>query len=153
MSSTRGTIAKLSARLVTTRRKYVIYSVWLALAIGLTTVCLYKDQALYSNCSYYTKLLNGGTQKIGEKNYQINLCGRQTNTGGTKIRLDVLAEQGELLARRYFSFYWNDASEKELAYSEEAIIYYDNSQDVPLKAIDMPPTLLDWLSARVPSLQ
>lgn len=132
------------------KRSYISLSV---LVFIYACICLasFLYQTNYGECDYYTKELKGGVKEFNGKKYAVKLCGTDTIFGnGHEVRLQVLDERGELLARRYFTFYWNDAAEKELEYSDDYIFYYDNSKTEPLSTISMPPTAADWITARLP---
>ncbi|AHG38740.1 hypothetical protein N018_00205 [Pseudomonas syringae CC1557] len=104
----------------------------------------------------YTKKLNGGTKKIDDKVFVINICGAGVNNslfngdGMERVRLTVFDDQGELLVRRYYKVFWDGQPGHEpLKISENSIIYQDDKEQKD-HAITMPPTRLEWIRARLP---
>lgn len=81
--------------------------------------------------------------------YDIKLCGADIKNG-TKIRLQVFGRSGDLLAERYFSYYVNSATERDLTEGVDSIIYFDSARESPMQSISIPPTKWDWIRARLP---
>ncbi len=124
-----------------------------SIAMSYALVCLISlwHQTSYGDCDYVTKLLNGGVQAFNGRRYTISMCSTNFFLGnGRQVRLQVFDEAGGLQALRYFTFYWNDGSEKELEYGDDVILYYDKSASQALHSIKIPPTKLDWIRARLP---
>jgi len=124
-----------------------------AVAIGYAFIWIISlfHQSSYADCDYYTKSLNGGIKDFKGKKYTVKMCSTKFFWGdGSQVRLQILDDMGELKALRYFIFYWNDSADKELEYGDDVILYYDNSQSVPLKSLKMPPSKIDWIRARLP---
>lgn len=134
-----------------------MFAVYILLALILSYASLYiiyfSYQSTYGKCDYYTKLLNGGIHDFRGDRYEIRICGTKKIIGsGDKVRLQVLGREGEILAARHFVFYWNSATEKEIEYGDKYILYYDISNKEVLNTIAIPPTTLDWITARIPLL-
>ncbi|MBJ9920532.1 MAG: hypothetical protein IOC33_17625 [Burkholderia sp.] len=128
------------------------------IAIALFLVLIISVFALrtpYEGCANYTQALNGGTREFGGEKYKIELCGTRRFLGdGDEIRLQVMGPAGDVLAERYFAVRTiNDAAPRDLEYGDDNIFYYDQSKSSPLRFIAMPPSRMDWLTARVPLLQ
>lgn len=122
-------------------------------ATSYALVCLISlwHQTSYGACDYYTKLLNGGVKEFKGRQYRISMCSTNFFWGdGRQVRLQIFDEAGKLQALRYFTFYWNDGSEKELEYGDDVILYYDKSASQALHSIPIPPTRIDWIKARLP---
>lgn len=116
----------------------------------LALICVYAFSMEYGNCDEYTEKLKGGVHEFKGKKYTIKLCGANTLNSSEKIRMQVLNEVGEVLALRYFTIRTNFVGPRELEYAPNFIIYHDYSQDEVLSILDMPPTRMDWLRAKVP---
>ncbi|WP_269501838.1 hypothetical protein [Burkholderia sp. IMCC1007] len=128
------------------------------IAIAVLLVAIISTLALrssYEGCERYTQILNGGMREFRGKKYQIELCGARRFLGdGDEIRLQVLGAAGDVLAERFFAVRTiNDAAPMELEYGDDNIFYYDQSKSSPLRFIAMPPSRIDWLTARIPLLQ
>ncbi|WP_157259230.1 hypothetical protein [Burkholderia ubonensis] len=103
----------------------------------------------YGRCDFFTKELNGGKKKFGGATYDAKLCGADVKNG-FEVRLQIFDDAGVLLAQRYFSYYINSASERDLVDGADAIIYYDNSSANVMQSVPIPPTKWDWIRARLP---
>lgn len=122
-----------------------------ATSYGLVWLISLWHQTSYGTCDYYTKLLNGGVKEFNGRQYRISMCSTNFFWGdGRQVRLQIFDEAGTLQALRYFTFYWNDGSEKELEYGDNVILYYDKSASQARHSIPIPPTRLDWIKARLP---
>jgi hypothetical protein len=105
------------------------------------------NQSSYTDCERYTKELNGGVKEFKGNKYTVKLCGKgKTSGSGNEVRLQIFGDKGELLALRYFTVHWNDATPRALQYSDEEIFYYDYSQSKSLSTISMPPSKIDWIN-------
>ncbi|MGN6665643.1 MAG: hypothetical protein ACTHKH_01515 [Trinickia sp.] len=128
----------------------------ISLVIYATIVAFYKKfPDKYYNCERDTKALLGGIKVYGGKKYNIVLCGKggDENLLGDKIRLQVLSENGEVLAQRRFVVNWITNFPRELEYGPDYVTYYDASQQSGFEhRINMPPTWWDWVRARLPLL-
>lgn len=110
----------------------------------------------YDRCDYYNERLDGGVREFLGKKYTVIMCGtggdnRQSND---EIRLQVFSEQGELVAQRYFVVNWDESSpNRGIQYFPDHISYVDESLEKDFKkTIAMPPTIADWIRARLPLL-
>lgn len=132
-------------------RKNVIAITFVLVAI-ISTLTL---RSSYEGCASYTQDLNGGMRELGGEKYKIELCGARRFLGdGDEIRLQVLGPAGDVLVERFFAVRTiNDAAPRELEYGDDTIFYYDQSKSSPLRFIAMPPSRMDWLTARIPLLQ
>ncbi|WP_288407122.1 hypothetical protein [uncultured Herbaspirillum sp.] len=86
------------------------------------------DAPICKNYDDYTQKLNGGLNQFKDQRYRIEICGAGPNDSGNHdpIRLRVFDTDG--------------------------ISYFDFSSEDPIKTLRMPPSLLDWLKARIPLL-
>ncbi|WP_144025289.1 hypothetical protein [Burkholderia sp. HI2500] len=132
-------------------RKHVI-AIALLLVLAIPSLALRKS---YEGCESYTQALNGGTKEFAGEKYKIEMCGAPRSFGdGDEIRLQVKGPAGDVLAERYFAVRTiNDAAPRELEYGDDNIFYYDQSKSSPLRFISMPPSRMDWWTARIPLLQ
>lgn len=132
-------------------RKNVI-AIALVLVLAIPSLALWKP---YEGCESYTQALNGGTKEFGGEKYKIEMCGAPRSFGdGDEIRLQVKGPAGDVLAERYFAVRTiDDAAPRELEYGDDNIFYYDQSKSSPLRFIAMPPSRMDWVTARIPLLQ
>ncbi|MFT3849878.1 MAG: hypothetical protein QM739_14755 [Propionivibrio sp.] len=131
-----------------------------ALALTASVVAAYAGiclisilhQSSYGRCDHYTQELNGGIRTVNGKQYTIQLCGtKRLWGGGEEVRLQVLSEEGRLLARRYSVFYWNDPGEVKLRHYKGTTIYYGaEANGGATQSIHLPPTCWDWITARLP---
>lgn len=116
------------------------------LGMGLV---IHFNRPNYDRCDSFTKELNGGSKNFRGTTYFAKLCGADVRNG-VEIRFQIFDGAGELLAQRYFSYYVNSASERNLAEGMDSIIYYDNSKSDAMKSVPIPPTKWDWIRARLP---
>lgn len=107
------------------------------------------NRPVYGRCEFFTKELNGGKKDFRGAAYAVRLCGADIENG-TEIKLQVFSGAGDLLAQRYFSYYLNSVTERDLREGADSIIYYDSSKDNPMQLISIPPTKWDWIRARLP---
>lgn len=126
--------------------KFIGLAFLVYLGVGLF---IHFDRPNYDRCDVFTKELNGGRKSFRGTTYFARLCGADVKNG-VEIKFQLLDESGRLLAQRYFSYYVNSASERDLADGMDAIIYYDNSKSDPMRSIPVPPTKWDWIRARLP---
>ena len=112
-----------------------------------------SDCALYN----YDGKLGGGTKTIQKRDYVVTLCG---NGGGRshffgdsleRVRLTISDTQGQLLARRYYSVFWDALpGHQPIELEQNRIVYYDDDdKSDSRRTIAMPPSLIDWIRARV----
>ena len=107
----------------------------------------------FSRCDRYTKLLNGGEKRYGERRLNVVLCGTgpDKNWMNDKIRLQIFSDQKILLAQGTFHVDWDTNSDRELIYGANRLTYFDSSQSSNYAhSINMPPTWWDWVKARIP---
>jgi hypothetical protein len=116
------------------------------LAAGLVA---YLSRPSYGRCDFFTKELNGGKKNFHGEIYSVRLCGADIKNS-TEIKLQIFDNTGELLARRYFSYYVNSSTERDLSDGMDSIIYYDSSKEIPMQSLPIPPTKWDWIRARLP---
>jgi len=106
----------------------------------------------------YNDKLNGGVKEINGKKYTIKICGSGVNDNHffgdsmDEVRLEILNEQGELLAKRYYKVFWGGQPGHEpIEVRQDSIIYQDDADTFGKpRTITMPPTFLDWIRARFP---
>jgi len=117
-------------------------------------VLIRADPIYYQKCELYTEEMNGGVHIFNGQQYNIVLCGLAGgidpgNIQDDEIFLRVYSMQGELLAERYFEFYWGL---RELRYGKDYLMYADGDGEGYATKMAMPPTRLDWIRARLPRL-
>lgn len=104
----------------------------------------------------YDAKLGGGAKTIQGRKYVVTLCG---NGGGRshlfgdtleRVRLSIADEQGRLLARRYYSVFWDaQPGHNPIEVEQDRIVYYDDDdKSDSRRTIRMPPSMIDWLRAR-----
>ncbi len=112
----------------------------------------------YTDCQHYNynDRLNGGTKVIDGKTYTINICGSGTNNSHffgdsmDSVQLTVLNEKGKILAKRHYKVFWDGRPGHEpLVIGRNSITYQDDEEQTD-HVIDVPPTTLDWVKARLP---
>lgn len=106
----------------------------------------------------YTDQLNGGVKDFQGRKYAIKICGSGVNNSHffgdsmDAVELTITNEQGELLAKRHYKVFWDGQPGHEpLTIRATSIIYQDDDKQVD-HSIAMPPTVIDWIRARVPIL-
>lgn len=133
------------------RRRWTVVMIFLlTLTLGIWLADeLYETR--YADCDDTTQELNGGPVSIGGSAYDITLCQAPALIGrGQVVRLLVKDSEGQKLARRYFLIGKFDEEHEALRFGSDAILYQDQSADMPLRAIQFPPSLQDWIMARLP---
>ncbi|MET3622264.1 hypothetical protein [Burkholderia ambifaria] len=103
----------------------------------------------YGQCDFFEKELNGGKKEFGGVEYYAKLCGANIRNGH-EVRFQLFDRAGELRAQRYFSYYVNSATERELVDGVGGIVYYDSSSSDVMQLLAIPPTKWDWIRARLP---
>ena len=126
--------------------KFIGIAFAIFMGVGLLT---HFNQPTYGRCDALTKELNGGKKDFHGVVFEVKLCGADIKNG-TKIKLQVFSNSGELLAQRYFSYYVNSATERDLSEGADSIIYFDSARESPMQSIPIPPTRWDWIQARLP---
>ncbi len=108
----------------------------------------------------YTERLNGGLKEIGGRKYNISICGTGVSNshffgdGFDRVQLVVADEQGSVLARRYYKVLLGDTlGHRPLQMNKNSINYFDDSNSYAEQGtISIPPTIHDWIGARIPIL-
>ena len=108
----------------------------------------------------YTEKLNGGLKEIGGRKYNISICGTGVSNshffgeGFDRVQLVVTDEQGSVLARRYYKVLLGDTlGHRPLQINQDSINYFDDSNSYAEQGtISIPPTVHDWIGARIPIL-
>lgn len=107
----------------------------------------------------YNNKLNGGPKEIGGKTYIFNVCGGVHDShflgdGLDRVQLTITDEQGAVLAKRHYKIMWGDTlGHQPLLINRNSISYFDDTNSyAEQRTITMPPTILDWIGARVPLL-
>ncbi|WP_232456758.1 hypothetical protein [Burkholderia ubonensis] len=106
----------------------------------------------------YNARLNGGIKQIDGKTYVVNICGSGHRGNGLfadqneKVKIVVADAQGSTLATRQFFVFWGGRPGNDpIEIREGKLIYYDASDAYDsTRSISMPPTTLDWVTARIP---
>jgi len=127
-------------------------------------VVLYAVNLLVGGKNYdcqkynYTNQLNGGVKDFQGRKYTIKICGSGVNNSHffgdsmDAVELTITNEQGELLAKRHYKIFWDGQPGHEpLTIGAASIIYQDDDKQVD-HSIAMPPTVIDWVRARIPIL-
>lgn len=103
----------------------------------------------------YTDQLNGGVKDFQGRKYIIKICGSGVNNshffgdGMDAVELTITNEKGELLAKRHYKIFWDGQPGHEpLTIRAANIIYQDDDKQVG-HSIAMPPTVIDWIRARI----
>lgn len=106
----------------------------------------------------YSRQLNGGVKEFKGEKYVIKICGSGVNDSHffgdsmDAVELTITNEQGELLAKRHYKIFWDGQPGHEpLTIGASSVIYQDDDKQVE-HSITMPPTVIDWIRARVPIL-
>ncbi|MCO8320762.1 hypothetical protein ABEG10_21380 [Burkholderia cenocepacia] len=120
-----------------------------ALAFLLVGFSVHLARPKYDRCDLFEKELNGGKKEFGGVKYYAKLCGADIRNGH-EVRFQLFDESGELRAQRYFSYYVNTATERELVDGVGGIVYYDSSSSDVMQLLAIPPTTWDWIRARLP---
>lgn len=120
-----------------------------ALAFLLVGFSVHLARPKYDRCDFFEKELNGGKKEFGGVEYYAKLCGADIRNGH-EVRFQLFDGAGELRAQRYFSYYVNTATERELVDGVGGIVYYDSSSSDVMKLLAIPPTTWDWIRARLP---
>lgn len=130
------------------------------LAVILLPVLVYASACLfdallpvrYDRCDVYTKKLNGGLKSINGRVYNVSMCGTGGDSmqSGDEVRLQVFGASGRLLVQRHFTVNWNENYPNALEYGTDRITYYDNNGKGGSATISFPPTVVEWMRARLP---
>ncbi|WP_175873051.1 hypothetical protein [Burkholderia sp. BCC0397] len=115
----------------------------------LIGISIHMTRPNYGRCDFFEKELNGGKKEFGGAEYYAKLCGANIRNGH-EVRFQLFDGTGELRAQRYFSYYANSATERELVDGVGGIVYYDSSSSDVMQLLAIPPTKWDWIRARLP---
>jgi hypothetical protein len=145
---------KSTSKAILRKRLAIVFAAPFVFYAGICLLA-YAFPASYEDCDKYTKLLNGGLREFQGKKYFIQLCGADTVDSSLidsdEIRMQVLDENGEVLALRYFTIRSTSFAEpKELDYERDTIFYIGHPKDQGPSALHLPPTKIDWIQARLP---
>ena len=102
------------------------------------------------HCEEYTKDMNGGVRSLAGQPYRVTVCGLgrfEAVDGSDVARFQVHTMSGDLLAERYFTPNWQRVF--ELEYEASRIIYRNGGGRYWESSLNMPPTWLDWVRARL----
>ncbi|MET3135402.1 hypothetical protein AAKU55_005712 [Oxalobacteraceae bacterium GrIS 1.11] len=132
-------------------------TIWLVIILSVANfIAGFYDDGINCQQYNYTGHLNGGVKEFNGKKYTVNICGSGVNNSHffgdsmDKVQLTILNDQGELLAKRHYKVFWDGMPGHEpLTIGKNSIIYQDDEKQQDY-TITMPPTLLDWIRARVP---
>lgn len=111
-----------------------------------------------TNCEKFNhnNKLNGGSKEFNGKKYTINICGNEINDnpffgdGLETVQLTIIDDQGDEVAKRNYKIFWDaEPGHESLTVSENSITYQDD-EDQRSYIINMPPTPVDWIQARIP---
>lgn len=138
------------------RRVGVIVAIMGAsLVVALCVVSLFaRGQAYDCRESDYAEELNGGVKYFQNRKYAVSICGGGVSNGffgdGMEaVELTITSEQGELLARKRYKVFWGGRPGHEtLDIGDDTITYLDADGQVE-HTIAMPPTVIDWIRARL----
>ncbi|WP_269503311.1 hypothetical protein [Burkholderia sp. IMCC1007] len=128
---------------------------WLILAFCVTG--LFTGSNSY-NCTKhnYNQQLNGGIKEFQGKKYTINICGSGVNNNHffgdslDSVQLTVQDEQGRIQVKRNYKVFWDGRPGHEpLAIGANSITYQDDEKQID-HTIDMPPSLIEKVKARLP---
>lgn len=127
-----------------------------AIVIGSITSNLF-DNTDCQNYNYNTKL-NGGIKVFDNKKYNVNICGSGVNNSRFSgdsmdvVQITIMDELGNVLAKRRYKVFWEGKPGHEpIIIGKDSITYQDDDKQRDY-IITMPPTLLDWVRARLPLL-
>ena len=119
----------------------------------LAILSLYVFQAHYPYCEEQTKYLNGGEKIYAGRKFNIVLCGTggDENFNHDRIRMQIFSENGTLLAQRKCYVDWGGTPIR-IEYYDDHLFYFDDASKGSgfQNRVSMPPTLLDWIRARLP---
>ncbi|WP_155644609.1 hypothetical protein [Burkholderia anthina] len=126
--------------------RIIALAIFVFLVTGLS---IHMIKPNYGRCDFFEKELNWGKKELGGMEYYAKLCGANIRNG-YEVRFQLFDGSGELRAQRYFSYYVNSATERELVDGVGGIVYYDSSSSDVMQLLAIPPTKWDWIRARLP---
>ncbi|AWG29655.1 hypothetical protein B9Z07_12880 [Burkholderia cenocepacia] len=106
----------------------------------------------------YDVKMNGGMKQVDGITYIIKICGSGVRSNGffgdqnEQVKLVVSDVHGSTLATRLFFVFWDGRpGEDSTIVRKNKLIYFDASdEDDNERSISLPPTILDWVAARIP---
>lgn len=107
--------------------------------------------------NYNTKL-NGGIKQVDGTTYIVNICGSGHRGDGLfadqneQVKIVVADAHGSTLATRLFFVFWGARPGNDpIEFRDGKLIYFDASDQYDsMRSISMPPTAIDWITARLP---
>ena len=106
----------------------------------------------------YNAKMNGGIKQVDGMTYIVNICGSGARSHGffadqnEQVKLVITDANGSTLATRLFFVFWDGRpGEDSIKIRDGKLIYFDASDEYDSKrSIQMPPTMIDWVAARIP---
>ncbi|MET3134769.1 preprotein translocase subunit SecE [Oxalobacteraceae bacterium GrIS 1.11] len=133
-----------------------IIIIWLVIILLFANFIAGLDDGIDCKKFNYNEKLNGGVKEFNGKKYTVNICGSGVNNSHffgdnmDKVQLTIHNDQGELLAKRHYKVFWDDKPGHEpLTVGKDSITYQDDEKQQDY-SITIPPTLIDWIRAKVP---
>jgi hypothetical protein len=135
---------------------YIPFAIHHILTVPVKELSAYGGDGYgYAFCEYFTNKMEGGWREFQGEKYKLQMCGSsiyepayRVNAVGHKIRLAVFDESGDLRALGYFTTEHENYFPVEI--SETSIeLGYDSEKRI----IKMPPSKLEWIRARLPSIK
>lgn len=119
---------------------------------GITT-----DDTDCQRFNYNTKL-NGGVKQVDGTTYIVNICGSGHRDNGffadqnELVKIIVSDSHGTTLATRLFFVFWGGRPGNDpIEIRDGKLIYFDASDRYDSsRSVSMPPTAIDWITARLP---
>jgi hypothetical protein len=121
----------------------------------------FQEPSNYAGCDEFTKKFEGGWREFNGQKYKLQMCAKLVlekrgffgwgpPLTSERIRLAVFNQDGNLQALGYFtgsnnSFYFQ--------IEEDSIKFGDWEGSSNGRAIKMPPSKLEWIRARLPSIK
>jgi hypothetical protein len=155
---TASDISPVGADVKKSSRQIWVVGTGALLLLGCATAAFLWGNSDYIDCQRYdfNNSLNGGVKVINGRRYTINICGSGINDsyffgdGMDSVQLQILNERGELLAERRYKVFWGGRPGHEpIVIGQDSITYQDDERQEGY-TIDMPPTTVDWIKARLP---
>lgn len=132
--------------------------IWLSILLTVSIVLAKPDNSSEFDCENYNynKKLNGGVKEFNGRKYIVNICGGGGGNshffrdGLDAVQLTVRDEHGTLLVKRHYKIFWDGLPGHEpIGVEKNRLTYYDDEDQDEMRSITMPPTLLDWIKARI----
>ncbi|WP_244106746.1 hypothetical protein [Burkholderia anthina] len=107
----------------------------------------------------YNARLNGGIKQVDGTTYIVDICGSGHRGNGffadqnEQVKIVVADAHGSTLATRLFFVFWGGRPGNDpIEFRDGKLIYFDASDRYDsMRSISMPPTAIDWITARLPS--